>query len=376
MTVEDNRTKPPANRIWGQRGTAAATFARRLAFDDVCLSYGTVEALRNVSFELEPGEIVCLLGPSGCGKTSLLRLAAGVERPTSGRVLIDDEEVAGPRCFVPPEKRGVGLMYQDYALFPHLTILDNVAFGLRSLSRADAQREARSALARVGLAAYEGAYPHALSGGEQQRAALARAIVPRPQVMLMDEPFSGLDQRLRESVRGETLALLKETRATTMVVTHDPVEAMELADRILLMRQGRLVQTGTPVELYTRPVDAQSARFFCDFNELTAVVKNGRVETPVGTFAAEGLADGTVAQVMIRPQGFRRMPDDVGTEAYVLDVHFLGDVSQCHAVLKGVDEPLLLRMPVRDTPEAGQSIFLSVDTAHVLVFARGAAATI
>ncbi len=212
--------------------------------------------------------MVCLLGPSGCGKTTLLRVAAGIEKPTAGRVLINDSEVAGPDRFVPPEKRNVGLMFQDFALFPHLSILDNVAFGLKSLPREDARREALAALARVGLERYAGDYPHILSGGEQQRVALARAIVPRPAVMLMDEPFSGLDVQLRERLQEETLRLLRETRATCLIVTHAPAEAIRLGDRIAVMRAGRLVQAGKAEELYRNPADLFVARLFSEINEI------------------------------------------------------------------------------------------------------------
>ena len=223
----------PSSQRWGQRGTAGALFAGKLAFENVSCSIGSTEILKNLSFELQAGEIACLLGQSGCGKTTLLRIAAGIQQVTSGRVLLDDEEVDGPSGFVPPERRNVGLVFQDFALFPHLNVIENVSFGLNALSRKEAARVAEHALERVGLASFRHSYPSSLSGGEQQRVALARAIVPRPQVMLMDEPFSGLDQRLRETVREETLALLKETRATCVLVTHDPVEAMDFADRIL-----------------------------------------------------------------------------------------------------------------------------------------------
>ena len=273
----------PERQRWGTRGTAGALFAGKLTFENVSCTIGTTEILKNLSFELQAGEIACLLGQSGCGKTTLLRIAAGIQRPTSGRVLLDDEEVDGPTRYVPPERRNVGLVFQDFALFPHLTVIENVSFGLNALSRKEAAKVAEHALARVGLASFRHSYPSSLSGGEQQRVALARAIVPRPQVMLMDEPFSGLDQRLRETVREETLALLQETRATCVLVTHDPVEAMDFADRILLMRAGRLIQTGTSTELFNKPADLQVARFFSDVNELGAVVKNGNVETPLGT---------------------------------------------------------------------------------------------
>jgi iron(III) transport system ATP-binding protein len=374
MTAEET-TANETRRRWGVRGTAAATFAGKLRFDHVSLSFDDIAAVRDVSFQLEPGEIVCLLGPSGCGKTTLLRIAAGVERPRSGRVFIDELEVAGPSVFVPPERRNIGLMYQDFALFPHLSILRNVAFGLKALRREEALRESRRALERVGLADYAESYPHALSGGEQQRVALARAIVPRPQVMLMDEPFSGLDQRLRESVRSETLALLRETRATTMIVTHDPVEAMELADRILLMREGRLVQAGTPLELYQRPADAAAARFFSDLNEILSVAKKGRVETPLGGFVAPGLAEGERALVMVRPQGFV-LSRDVGLEGYVLESRFLGDLTQCLVLFKGLEDPVLVRIAAQTAPARGETALFSVDPGHVLVFPLAAGDTI
>ena len=367
MTAEETITGQ-AERRWGPRGTQAATFAGRLAFDRVSLSYGNVSAVRDVSFVLEPGEIVCLLGPSGCGKTTLLRIAAGVERPQSGRVLIDDVEMVGPDCFVPPEKRNVGLMFQDFALFPHLSVIDNVAFGLSNLSRTEAKAEARLALKRVGLADYERDFPHRLSGGEQQRVALARAIVPRPQVMLMDEPFSGLDQRLRDQVRAETLALLKETRATAMLVTHDPVEAMGLADRILLMRSGRLVQAGTPRALYDAPVDAEAARFFSDSNELTAIVRRGLAETPLGTFSAGRLPEGSAALVMIRPQAVTLAPDGVGYEGFVLSQRFLGETALLSVIFKGIEQPLAVRLPAPIAPSAGESAQFSLDAARILLF--------
>lgn len=353
---------------WGPRGTAAATFAGRLTFEDVSLSFGPIPAVRNVSFDLVPGEIVCLLGPSGCGKTTLLRIAAGIERPQAGRVLIDNLEMAGPKHFVPPEKRNIGLMFQDFALFPHMSIIDNVAFGLRGLRRADALKEARLALKRVGLEEHESDYPHRLSGGEQQRVALARAIVPRPQVMLMDEPFSGLDQRLRDSVRAETLALLKETRATAMLVTHDPAEALGLADRILLMRRGHLIQAGTPAEIYRHPADAEAARFFCDMNEMTGRVRAGHAETPLGTFAARGRTEGEALLVMVRPQAFLPAADGLGPEGFVLNARFIGDATLLNVIFKGIETPVAIRMPAGAAPGQGTSMAFTVDPAQVLLF--------
>ena len=196
-------------------------------------------------------------------------------------------------------------MFQDFALFPHLTILDNVAFGLKSLPREDARREALAALARVGLERYAGDYPHILSGGEQQRVALARAIVPRPAVMLMDEPFSGLDVQLRERLQEETLALLRETRATCLIVTHAPAEAIRLGDRIAVMRAGRLVQAGKAEELYRNPADLFVARLFSEINEIPCSVEGGALRTPIGVFAVPGLDEGDAAILCIRRRAIR-----------------------------------------------------------------------
>jgi iron(III) transport system ATP-binding protein len=341
-----------------------------MSFEHVSLAFGGMEAVNDVSFELQPGEIVCLLGPSGCGKTTLLRIAAGVERPQSGRVLLDGQLVAGNGTFVPPERRNVGLMFQDYALFPHLSIIDNVAFGLQNMDRAARLNEARNALKRVGMAAFEDNFPHSLSGGEQQRVALARALVPRPAVVLMDEPFSGLDQRLRDNVRHETLILLKETRASAMLVTHDPVEAMGMADRILLMRRGRLVQAGTPDELYRHPADPEAARFFCDFNEVRGQVKGGKVLTALGEFDASGLADGADALVMIRPQGIRRVRqgDKNRWQGQVLDARFLGDFHDLSIQLQGMEQSLQVRVAAGEPVRKGDVLAFTIDNEHVLVF--------
>lgn len=353
---------------WGPRGTAGATFAGLLEFDSVSKRFGRTAAVEDVSLALNPGEIACLLGPSGCGKTTLLRIAAGIEKPDHGRLLFDGQEVAGPNRFVPPEKRNIGLMFQDFALFPHLSILDNVAFGLKNLPREEALTIARHALERVGLAHYAANYPHHLSGGEQQRVALARAVVPRPQVMLMDEPFSGLDQRLRESVRAETLTLLRETRASCLLVTHDPVEAMGLADRIFLMRQGHLIQSGTPEELYRRPVDAAAARFFSDTNELKGRISGATVETPLGHFPVPGQVKGREALVLVRPQGFRMAEAGTGVEGFVRETRFQGDDVKCTVLFKGIDEPLTALIDSRSAPARGAAAWFRIDPEHVFVF--------
>ncbi|MCK0198851.1 ABC transporter ATP-binding protein [Ancylobacter sp. 6x-1] len=346
-----------------------AALASRLIVEDVRLAYGDVPAVRGVSFTAEPGEIICLLGHSGCGKTTLLRLIAGIERPDSGRILLDERVLAGPEGFVPPERRNIGLVFQDYALFPHLTNLENVAFGLRRMNTADAEVEARRALARVGLERYAGEYPHTLSGGEQQRVALARALAPRPGILLMDEPFSGLDRRLRDSVRTETLNVLREVRATSIIVTHDPEEAMRLGDRIGLMRAGALVQIGTPEELYRHPADLAAARFFCELNEVPGRVKAGMLETPLGRWPATGLAEGAAGIAAIRPQGVGLRAPGAGRRGRLVAHRFLGELDLYEVAVDGLDDHLVARRRPLAGLERGHEVGVEIEAAEVLVFA-------
>ncbi len=349
-------------------GRAAATIAARLTFEAVERRYQSTLALAGISLDIAPAEVVCLLGPSGCGKTTLLRVASGIERPTSGRVLINDQEVAGPARFVPPEKRNVGLMFQDFALFPHLTILDNVAFGLKALPREEARREALAALVRVGLERYAGDYPHIISGGGQQRVALARAIVPRPAVGLRAEPFSGLDVQMRERLQEETLALLRETRATCLIVTHAPAEAIRLGDRIAVMRAGRLVQAGKAETLYRNPADLFVARLFSEINEIPLHVEGGALRTPIGVFAVPGLDEGDAAILCIRRRAIRLGRAGQGLPGRVLHTRFQGDLAVLEIAAQGFERPLLTLVREWEVPERGTEVSIAVDPESVLVF--------
>lgn len=358
-----------------RRARAGATFAAKLTFDAVEKAYDDRAAVSGLSLEIAPGEVVCLLGPSGCGKTTLLRLAAGIERPSGGRILINDREVAGPSRFVQPEDRSVGLMFQDFALFPHLTIIENVAFGLKALSREDAQREAMLMLSRVGLERYADQYPHILSGGQQQRVALARAIVPRPAVMLMDEPFSGLDVQLRDAMQEETLALIRETRATSMIVTHDPQEAMRLGDRIAVMRAGRLVQIGSAEELYRHPAALFVARLFSEINEVEVRVANGRIATPIGSLPAPDVEDGALATFCIRERDVSLLPlngngasDGTPLKGRVRGAKFLGDAVRYEVAAEGFDAPLNVRAAAGEALQQGSEVGLRIAAKDVLVF--------
>ena len=353
------------------RVPAGVTFAARLSFENVSHTFaGIGETLSGVSLTAEPGEVLCLLGPSGSGKTTLLRIAAGIEPQTTGRVLMNDREIAGPSIFLPPEKRSIGLVFQDFALFPHLTILENVRFGLTAMSRAEANREAEIALSRVGLEQYAHSYPHVLSGGEQQRVALARALAPRPAVLLMDEPFSGLDSRLKDSVRAETLAILRESRATAIVVTHDAEEAMRMGDRIALLRGGRLVQTGTAEELYNRPNSLFAAGFFSEINVFDGEVAGGRVATPLGNFAAAGFPEGSTVEVAVRLGGISAGDGDAATPGRVVSRRFLGDAELFEISVAGADRPIRARMKCGQVAPGRRDITLTIRESDVLVFER------
>ena len=363
---------PVPTRVESSRRTAGVTIASRLTYEDIHHAYQGKDTIKGLSLTAEPGEVLCLLGPSGSGKTTLLRIAAGIESQARGRVLLDGQEIAGPSVFLPPEKRGIGLMFQDFALFPHLSILDNVRFGLTALPQRDAVREAMLALERVGLAHYADNYPHVLSGGEQQRVALARALAPRPGVLLMDEPFSGLDSRLKDTIRADTLAILRETRATAIVVTHDAEEAMRMADRIALLRDGRLVQAGTADDLYRRPCNLFTAAFFSEINEFSAVVEAGRAQTPLGSAHVPQFAHGRHVSVAVRLSGVAVTATGGDIPARVLSRRFLGVVELLSLAVPGSEQPVRARIRADQLPPGLREVTIKVNPQDILVFEKGA----
>jgi iron(III) transport system ATP-binding protein len=268
-----------------------------------------VAAVGNAELCVQQGELVALVGPSACGKTTLLRLIAGFERPDEGEIRLGDESVAGPGRFVPPERRRVGMVFQDYALFPHLTVADNVGFGVARRERGGRIPEL---LDLVGLGGCERRYPHELSGGQQQRVALARALAPRPSVVLLDEPWSNIDPLLRGSMRDELAAILRAAGVTVLLVTHDREEAFSLADRVAVMRDGRIVQAGLPEDLYLTPADRWTAEFVGAGNFLPGRIEGERVETLVGSFPVLGRNGATRVEVLIRPEQLRLRTDPAG----------------------------------------------------------------
>jgi iron(III) transport system ATP-binding protein len=351
---------------------------KALTLEHISHAYGRLLAVDDVSLEVEPGEMVCLLGPSGCGKTTVLRIAAGLERLQKGRVLLDGEVAADGHVSLPPEKRSVGLVFQDYALFPHLSVTDNVLFGLSAVAAPERATRAREALRQVGMSDYAEAFPHMLSGGQQQRVALARALAPHPRIMLLDEPFSGLDTALRNEVRDEALHILKSHGAATLMVTHDPEEAMFMADRIALMKDGRFAQIGTPTELYFQPTSAFAAAFFGDINRFEAAVGGGKVATPLGDIPAEGFADGARVEVLIRPEGLQLQSDlaegaSGQAVAEVVESRLLGRSSLIHLTAAGRgagSEAIHLhaRAPGHFLPPVREKLAVSLDPKQTFVF--------
>lgn len=316
---------------------------------------------------IAPNEIIYLVGHSGCGKSSLLRLIAGLDTVEGGSIRLNGIELAGPTTFVEPEQRQIGFVFQDYALFPHLTVEENILFGLRRLPRPEAQSRVADMLALTGLSILGKRYPHMLSGGEQQRVALARALAPKPAVLLMDEPFSNLDRDLRDRIRQDTTELLRKTGTTAIIVTHDPEEALSGGDRVVLMKNGLIVQSGPGRELHNQPVDRYAAEFFCSFNKVPAIYRNGHLETVLGRFPCRlDLADGSRAVAFIRPQAISPSRGKTAIAGKIVNRSFRGEIEQVELAVDGVDTSLVMRTT---QPTDGDIISVVIDPNRVLAFA-------
>jgi iron(III) transport system ATP-binding protein len=365
-----------------QPNTDPEPLPNTLTLERISHRYGNLCAVDDVNLTVAAGEIVCLVGPSGCGKTTLLRLAAGLEPLQQGAVRIGGEIVDGGTRHVPPERRRVGLVFQDYALFPHLDVRDNIGFGLTGLAAAARRERVAQALSRIEMTPYAATYPHALSGGQQQRVALARAVVTQPRVVLLDEPFSGLDARLRDLVRDDATQILRETGVATLMVTHDPEEAMYVADRIAVMNAGRLHQVATPSDIYSRPVDAFVAGFFGDANRLDGSVGQDGITVPFAGLAAmlerqiSSVTLGNPSQtisVLIRQEAVRLdAPAADGCPVSVVASRYLGRASLVDVVPADAGSAaavrLRARVPGRFLPPAGTPFALSLRSDGVFVF--------
>jgi iron(III) transport system ATP-binding protein len=338
-----------------------------LSCRDVRKDFGSVVALDGFTLELREGSLLALLGPSGCGKTTALRVMAGLERPSAGTVSVGGRRVAGGGKWVPPEERRIGMVFQEWALFPHLDVWHNVAFGCRNGSK---ERRVREVLELVRLDGFEHRMPHELSGGQQQRVALARALAPSPDVVLLDEPFSNLDATLRAKVRAEVRSVLRAARATAIFVTHDQEEALSVADDMAVMDGGRVLQVGAPHQVYGAPAHRRVAALVGEANFVHGDVRGGVAATPLGAVAAPGLSDGPV-EIMIRPETIelRRDPDAstriVEAEFYGHDQLVrarLGDGTVIDVRLLGPRPDLAIGCPVAATLTA-PAHFFRADTA-------------
>lgn len=325
-------------------------------------SHGKHRVLDNVNIELERGCITAILGPSGAGKSTLLRVIAGLEDVDDGQVHGSGQKMTDGHVLVPPEKRNVGLVFQDFSLFPHLTALDNVLFGLRTGSSSDRRQTAMDRLAAVEMDDKSGAYPHRLSGGEQQRVALARALAPEPEIVLLDEAFSGLDARLRSELRGMAVAELKKSGAAVLVVTHDTEEALFMADKLVLMVDGAIIQSGAPSQLYLKPNSVSAARLLGPVNIWRGPVSSGKMNSAFGLIVSEREADIAEATAMVRPEGLIVDADKPDGQFEIVGSNALGATTELQ--VKAPDGLCWnARIATATSPTVGQMVHVRLDPA-------------
>ena len=330
--------------------------------------YGAHQAVATASFQLDPGRIACLLGPSGCGKSTLLRMIAGLEPVDAGQIRINGAIASKPGYAIAPEHRGVGLVFRDFALFPHLNVSDNVAFGLRGRAPVAKTERVAEMLARFRIEHLADAWPHTLSGGEQQRVAIARALAREPELILLDEPFSGLDGHLRADVRDALIADLRATQTSVLIVTHDPDEAMQIADHLILMARGQVLQTGTPPHCYRDPVSVQAARLLGEAIVFAGHIDAGVAHSPIGPVAAPGQPDGPV-ELMVRPEALRLCHETeagtAGVHAQVLRTRFAGAT---HAVEVRIGDTRFWAPVQRDAPPPADAVRLLIDPDEIRLY--------
>ena len=351
---------------------------------NITKKFDNQNVVENLNLSILPGKVTCLLGPSGCGKSTTLRIAAGLETQDSGIIKINGNLISEPNVsHLPPEKRNIGFMFQDFALFPHLTVKKYIEFGItKNKNETFNNFSADKLLKKIGLDGFQQKYPHTLSGGEQQRVALARAISSIPMVMLMDEPFSGLDKRLRDEIRDETIEILRNEGVAVLIVTHEPEEAMNMADNIALMRDGRIIQQGAPYNIYNKPIDKNVASFFSDINTLHSKVKDGRTETPFGPFITPGFEEGSNVEIIIRPQHLKidfdrngkgpspTIQDGIPARGKVSFSRFVGKDSIIELIMEKDGSKLKASIPGVFLPDAETPLWLSMRRDRCFVFLK------
>ncbi|SHJ67064.1 iron(III) transport system ATP-binding protein [Shimia gijangensis] len=371
--------KNPMETIGHSREAKVSTPTPRLEIRNLRRRFGDRDVVDDVSLTIMPGHVTCLLGPSGCGKSTTLRMIAGVEMQDSGEIYVDGDLVCDTVFRIPPERRHIGLMFQDFALFPHMSVADNVAFGLKG-SKDEKRTRVEELLRKVGLYRAIDEFPHVLSGGEQQRIALVRALAPRPRIMLMDEPFSGLDNRLRDDIRDETLSVLKEEDTAVLLVTHEPEEAMRMADEIALMRDGRIVQQGAPYNIYNAPLDKAAVSFFSDINAIRGKSQGALTDTPFGHFLTPGVADGAEVDIVVRPQHLKldfdragkgplpTMTDGTAARGVVERARFMGNESLVEFRMDYDGSIMKAIVPNVFLPSVGTPLWLTIRRDRCFVF--------
>ncbi|KYG28283.1 ABC transporter ATP-binding protein [Alkalihalobacillus trypoxylicola] len=323
-------------------------------------------AVNSVNLEVNQGEIITLLGPSGCGKTTTLRMIAGFEQPTSGRLRIDSKEVFGEHVNIPPEKRGIGMVFQDYALFPHLTIEKNVAFGLNRWKLLDKRKRVKEVLELVGLSEFSKRYPSELSGGQQQRVALARALAPKPHLVLMDEPFSNLDAGLRERMRHDVTSILRKSGTTAIIVTHDQKDAFAVSDQVVVMKDGIIQQIASPKEMYRCPANCFVAQFVGKTNLLEGKVcaDMAHVQTRIGMVSLSSKSSELIENVRlsIRPEGCL-IGDNGHYSGHVQKVTYSGEYQELEVILghdHSTSETMLVYAPVEQDVHVGAKVSFDI----------------
>jgi len=347
------------------------TLANVLTIQKLSKKFGERFAVNQASWSAQSGQIICLLGHSGCGKTTMLRLIAGLETPTEGSIQLERKVLWDPYQQVQAEERNIGFVFQDYALFPHLSVLENVMFGLKKIPKHERQSIAENALKHVSMSHHIHSYPHTLSGGEQQRVALARALAPKPHVLLMDEPFSNLDHRLRDQIRQSTIEILKQTSTTTIIVTHDPEEALQIADQIILMHQGKIIQSGTPKQLYFQPKTLFAARYFSDLNEIKTQIQDQQLHTIFGNIdIPKHLTSNNEIRCYFRPHQLRvnRIKTENSLAAKIISSNFLGYSQLLKLKIEAEDKVLSAYVEYSQHYDQTDTIYLSLDLSQCFFY--------
>lgn len=338
-------------------------------------SYGEIEALNNLSFSIKNSSIVSVLGPSGCGKTTLIRVIAGLESVQKGEIFIEDTIVANNQLNTPPEKRPISYVFQDFALFPHMTVLENISFAAGSRKNKKQLIDQVIQLAKVDNFLQK--YPHSLSGGEQQRVALARSIAVQPKLLLLDEPFSDLDINLKREIIDDTLHLINSLESSALVVTHNAEEAMFLSDMIIVMDQGKIVQVGTPHQIYFHPVNQYVASLFGETNIFQTTVQNNQCNTPLGSIEVNNLNDNQIVNVVIRPEAIKlsqeKSPLLNPNTGVVVDSKFLGNSAIIHMTVNdqfNQKHHIHSKVLGNFLPPAASSVSITLDKSHIFIFPR------